>query len=334
MSAFIRSRWVSISVPALAAVLLAVPACGSAPRVASAPHPAAGTGEPLVTSPHSALYVVPPPGGPARPLLNPAEAARLGSVSDPAWSPGGRQIAFTAGCASCPAKLYVVSRSGSGLRRIPTGPGSVSSPGWSPDGHSLVFARNQGEDQFLCSVDIRTGALRLVHSEPSGVDNTDDAPSWSPGGHWIAFAREIHHEQENLWEVPAAGGPARRLTGPQPSQQARPRWSPDGRQIVFMQVMPPRFTWDLFILSIGPGLSRRLTASAASEYDPAWSPDGRYVVFASDAGRRTGFRSLYVIGTDGTGLRRLTAGPADDSMPSWSPAGTEIVFVRRPSLRV
>ncbi len=56
-------------------------------------------------------------------------------------------------------------------------------------------------------------------------------------------------------------------------------------------------------------------------------------MFASDAARSAGFRSLYVIGTDGSGLRRLTNGPADDAMPSWSPDGTRIVFVRRPTMR-
>jgi TolB protein len=334
MRASIRSRRASWSVPVLTALLLALPACSAQVSGSGTPHPAAGARGTMVTSPRSALYIVPPSGGPARPLLSPAEAARLVSESDPAWSPDGQQIAFAAGCASCPAKLYVVSRSGGGLRRIPTGPGEVSSPGWSPDGHSIVFARQQGEDQFLYSVDIRTDRIQLVNSEPPSADNSDSTPAWSPGGHWIAFAREVHHEQVGLWEIPAAGGPPRRLTRPQPDEQIHPRWSTDGRRIVYMQAMPPLFTWDLFVLDVKTKADRMLTTSPRNEYDPAWSPSDRYIVFASDMGRQTGFRSLYVIKADGSGLRRLTITAQDDSMPSWSPAGTQIVFVRRPTMRV
>ena len=98
-----------------------------------------------------------------------------------------------------------------------------------------------------------------------------------------------------------------------------------------MQVVPPNFTWNLHVLDIKTGRVRSLTTDPHNEFDPAWSPDGLSVVFASDADRRAGFRSLYVIGTDGSGLHRLTASSADDSMPSWSPDGSEIVFVRRPT---
>jgi TolB protein len=334
MHASIRLRWAARSVLVLAALLLAVPACSAHRSGSGAPYSAAGIRGTMVTSPRSALYVASPTGGPARPLLSPAEAARLGSESDPAWSPDGQQIAFAAGCASCPTKLYVVSRNGNDLRKIPTGQGEVSSPGWSPGGHSIVFARQQGDDQFLYSVDIRTDRIRLVNSEPPSADNSDSTPAWSPGGRWIAFAREVHHEQVGLWETLAAGGPPRRLTRPQPDEQIHPHWSPNGRRIVFMQAMPPLFTWDLFIFDVRTRAGRMLTTSPGNEYDPAWSPNGGYIVFASDLGRQTGFRSLYVIKADGSGLRRLTATAQDDSMPSWSPSGTQIVFVRRPTMRV
>jgi TolB protein len=101
-----------------------------------------------------------------------------------------------------------------------------------------------------------------------------------------------------------------------------------------MQAMPPLFTWDLFVFDVRTRADRMLTTSPRNEYDPAWSPTGGYIVFTSDMGRRTGFRSLYVIKADGSILRRLTATARDDWMPSWSPAGTEIVFVRRPTMRV
>jgi Tol biopolymer transport system component len=256
----------------------------------------------------------------------------LQSVSGPAWSPDGRWIAFAGGCASCRAKLYVVGRDGQDLRKFPTGPGAVSSPGWSPNGHSIVFAREQSEDQRIYSVNVRTGRVRLLNDEPRGLDNTDSTPAWSPDGRWIAFAREIHHEQQNLWAVAAAGGSRRPLTRATQFAQLDPRWSPDGRRVVFMQTVPPYITWDLRVLDVRTKTVTDLTTNPHNEFDPAWSPEGGRVVFASDAASRAGFRSLYVIRADGSAQHRLTAGSADDSMPSWSPDGATVVFVRRPTM--
>jgi TolB protein len=224
----------------------------------------------------------------------------------------------------------VVAANGQHLREIPVGPGTVSSPNWSPGDQDIVFVLKQSEDQSIYSVKLRTGRVRLVHDEPRGLDNTDSTPSWSPDGRQIAFAREIRHERQNLWVIPAAGGTAQPLTKASQFGQYYPRWSPDGRMIVFMQTVPPYITWDLHVLRVRTGKVTDLTSDPHNEFDPAWSPDGKRIVFASDAASHAGFRSLYVIAADGSGLRRLTTGAADDSMPSWSSDGRTIIFIRRP----
>ncbi len=325
-------RWARAGAGVAAALLMVLSACSKAPSGPGAPGPGgAGRGE-KVTGPRAFLYVVPSSGGTPRRLLRPGDASRLESVSDPAWSPDGRWIAFAAGCASCRARLYIVRRDGQDLREIPTGPGLVSSPGWSPDGHRIVFAREQSEDQRIYAVNLHTGRVRLLNGEPRGLDNTDSTPAWSPDGRQIAFAREINHERQNLWVVSATGGSRRPVTRATQFGQFRPRWSPDGRRIVFMQTVPPHITWDLRVLNVRMKRVTDLTSNSHNEFDPAWSPDGKSVVFASDAASRAGFRSLYVIKADGSGLRRLTASPADDAMPSWSPDGGWVVFVRRPTM--
>jgi TolB protein len=313
--------------------LVVLSACSGAAGTAEARHPSPPDHASLVAGARAFLYALPAGGGTPRLLLGRNTGAWLRNVSGPAWSPDGRWIAFAGGCLSCRAKLYVVSADGQRLREIPTGPGAVSSPSWSPNGHDIAFAREQSEDQQIYSVNLRSGRVRLVHGEPEGLDNTDLTPSWSPDGRNIAFAREIHHERQNLWVAPAAGGTVRPLTRATQFGQYYPRWSPDGREIVFMQTVPPNITWDLHILRVRPGAVTDLTRDPHNEFDPAWSPAGKMIVFASDATSHAGFRSLYVIAADGSGLRRLTSGAADDSMPSWSPDGRTIVFVRRPIAR-
>jgi TolB protein len=288
-----------------------------------------------VGGPRSLLYVLPADGGTPRPLLSAADSARLGDVSNPAWSPDGREIAFSGGCATCTPRLFVVSSTGKNLRQIATGPGGVLSPSWSPTGTAIVFARERGEDQFIVTVSLRTGRVRAINNEPPDADNTDSTPAWSPDGRRIVFARELHHEDVTLWLVPASGGhqPQSLIRRNTANDESHPQWSPDGRSVLFMQTVGAAVTWDLFVINLATGQLSNLTRDSYNEYDPAWSPDGRHIVFASDAGRRFGFRSLYVTASDGTGLRRLTDGLADDSMPSWSPDGNTIVFVRRPTMR-
>ena len=300
----------------------------------SRPVPSSASPAERVTGPASYLYLVPAAGGAPRPLLSPSQAARLVSVSDPVWSPDGREIAFTAECSTCTPRLYAVSSSGRHLSEIRTGPGGVHSPAWSPRGDAIVFSRQRGEDEFIVAVSLRTHRVRVINSEPETADNSDSTPAWSPDGKQIVFARELHHEDVTLWLVPAAGGSRRPLIRHDNAfDQSHPQWSPDGKRVVFMQATNQSVTWDLYVFDTATGKASRLTRDPHNEFDPAWAPDGRRVVFASDAARSAGFRSLYVIGTDGSGLRRLTNSPADDAMPSWSPDGTRIVFVRRPTMR-
>ncbi len=324
------TAWPYLTLAAAVFLIAALPGCsGSRPGTSASSRAAPAGPAERVTAPRSALYLIPAGGGTPRPLLGPAQAAGLFSVSDPIWSPDGRQIAFTAGCPTCTPRLYVVSASGQHLREIPTGTGGVRSPGWSPRGNAIVFARQRGEQQFIVAVDLRTDRVRVINSEP---DNADSTPAWSPDGRRVVFAREMHHEDVTLWVVPIAGGSPRLLIRHDRAfDQSHPQWSPDGRRVVFMQAVSPSVTWDLYVLDTRKGKVTRLTDDPGNEFDPAWAPDGTSVVFASDAARQAGFRSLYVIGATGSGLRRLTNSSADDSMPSWSPAGQEIVFVRRPT---
>jgi TolB protein len=312
------------------AVLMGLCACSGASDRSPISHPSPAERTNLVADARAFLYTVPAAGGIPRPLLARNTGVGVRDVSGPAWSPDGRWIAFAGGCLGCRASLYVVAANGQHLREIPAGPGTVWSPSWSPGGHDIVFALEQSEDKSIYSVNLRTGQVRLVHDEPRGLDNTDSTPSWSPDGRQIAFAREIRHERQNLWVIPATGGAARTLTQASQFGQYYPRWSPDGRRIVFMQTVPPYITWDLRVLRVRTGKVTDLTRDPHNEFDPAWSPDGKRIVFASDAASHAGFRSLWVIAADGSGLHRLTTEAADDSMPSWSPDGRTIIFIRRP----
>jgi Tol biopolymer transport system component len=87
---------------------------------------------------------------------------RLTSASgpeiQPAWSPDGSQLAYTA---SNPGDgnqaIHVINADGTGDRAVVDGPGSESAPVWSPSGEKLAFAREAADsdvaDLWLTSFD-------------------------------------------------------------------------------------------------------------------------------------------------------------------------------------
>jgi Tol biopolymer transport system component len=69
--------------------------------------------------------------------------------------------------------------------------------------------------------------------------------------------------------------------------------------------------------------------------EPQASPDGRLIVFARSSNPEEPYgdapETIYVIGTDGTGLRAITDGAHRDREPSFSPSGKRIYFTRASS---
>jgi Tol biopolymer transport system component len=97
---------------------------------------------------------------------------------EPAWSPSGRKIAFSASQAPHRTWIYVMNADGRGRRAL-THPAASDDhePTWSPDGRTIAFARTGSSgkgDIFLVNID-GSGLRRLT---TSGAN--DYLPAWSP----------------------------------------------------------------------------------------------------------------------------------------------------------
>ncbi|HEX2056817.1 MAG TPA: hypothetical protein VHI71_00470 [Actinomycetota bacterium] len=155
-----------------------------------------------------------------RPRGRPSFVARL-SGSSPSWSRDGRRLALQRGA----AVLVTSSVAWSKAEFVTWG----RDPAWSPAGNRLAFARDSlfGSSIFVATIE---GTTRLT-------DGTryDREPVWSPRGARILFARSKRAAGwEDLWIVPARGGPARRLTHYNRYNGARsPLWSAEGRHVAF-----------------------------------------------------------------------------------------------------
>jgi Tol biopolymer transport system component len=212
------------------------------------------------------------------------------------------------------------------------------SPRVSPDGRWVVFTRSSpssenGEGQrSIYIVDVDGGSLRRVSNPPPNAEDAD--PIFDASGTRIFFARRQGAGQ-HIYEMPVAGGPARRLTRGRNVYDAKPAVSPRGRQIVFQrtrivnsktnQEIPTR------IYSMRPNGSHLvdLTAAVGPQLyagQPDFSPDGKSIAFAL-SGQRT---TIFVMRADGSHLRRVMR-PRESytvnySEPCFSPTGEWIAM--------
>jgi len=165
-----------------------------------------------------------------------------------------------------------------------------------------------------CRAD-RSEERRRVSSEIGGARS-------APGVPW-----ELVYEQEvegniDLYLIPAAGGPARRLTT-HPREDIHARWMPDGRRIIFTsnRTVNPQL-WEL---SVDGGEPRQVRRNAGGESQPDPSPDGRRLAFLSD---HEGPQRLLVMDFASGAATELVRHGSDTIFgnPHWSPDGSRIAF--------
>jgi dipeptidyl aminopeptidase/acylaminoacyl peptidase len=95
----------------------------------------------------------------------------LDFASEPAVSPDGKRVAFTA-MTHDQWDLYVMNADGSDRRQVTSDPGSDFGPAWSPDSDSLVFTHTPVER-------LATSVLAVIAVNGTG---RRELVSWGSGG--------------------------------------------------------------------------------------------------------------------------------------------------------
>jgi tricorn protease len=123
--------------------------------------------------------------------------------------------------------------------------------------------------------------------------------------------------EDDLWEVPAGGGRARRLTA-NPGRVNDPWFSPDGRHLAFTG--RDEGHTEVHLMDADGGESRRLTYLGADTVVAGWTPDGSRVLFATNHGQPfKGLRVLGKVAVEGGPVEMLPWGPA--SSITFGPSG-------------
>ena len=282
---------------------------------------------------HRSIWSVRPNGNGLRRLTAPTTPARRCGCrsgefdSHPAWSFGGRRIAFVRG-----ARLYVMRANGTAARVVQAPSGSEDfDPAWSVRSR-LAFIRQRPATRGSGYVH------EIVSVDEGGRDMRFLAPAsryaylslaWSPDGSRLAYTVPYSDPGApftvGLFVVGSGGVRPRFVL--RAAGMGEVGWSPDGGTIVLAASVPGAEPFDpyrLFTIRLSDRRIVQLTQvpySHTGDGEPRWSPDGRLIAFTRAEPRRS---AVYAVRPDGSGERLV----AEDARgPAWSPDGRRLAYV-------
>ena len=210
------------------------------------------------------IWIADLPGGVPRAIT----AADAGA-GDPAFSPDGRTIAFSATRDKDEhPQIWLLDRQGGEAEKLTDLVGDMTEYRWSPDGRQIVIA--------------------MTDPQPGG-------PADDPKRPLPVVIDDIHFKQDtvgfltagdhsHLWLFDVASRKLTRLTPAGPWDEGQPQWSPDGRTIAFVadhhtDPVAPSTQW-LETVAVAADAVPRVVAKfgLAGAQGLVWSSDGRRIV--------------------------------------------------------
>src|SRR5271169_5624724 len=214
--------------------------------------------------------------------------APLPSLSDPAISPDGREIAFVSG-----GDIWTVAAAGGEAHLLVTHPATESRPLYSPDGTRLAFVSTRTGAGNIYVLTLATGELtRLTYS-----DRPDSLDGWSHDGKWIYFTSAVNDVagQGDIFRVSTSGGTPLEVSHERYLNEFESAPSPDGQTIVLMAKGLSSAQWwrnghahidetEVWLKPVAEGGKYQMLLKADAKHAwPMWSADGKTLFYMSDA---------------------------------------------------
>ena len=210
----------------------------------------------------------------------------------PAWSPDGKQIAYSSDKAGT-ADIYILDLATKSERRVTNLADSAEiEPAWSPDGKKLAFQK----DATTYTVDISGGEIK----EAAKATYEPGKASWSANGKTIALAAlrpysRRFREGTNLIETVDLASGKVTFTEPAPYKSITTRsvdgpiYSPDGSQMAFVM---DGYLWVRPVDANGTPTREARPINEEITDAPSWSGDGKRLLYLSNG-------KLRIVASDG-----------------------------------
>jgi dipeptidyl aminopeptidase/acylaminoacyl peptidase len=245
------------------------------------------------------------------PAAGPATAARQftrgeKSVSNLAWSPDGKLLAFTMDAGDekdAKPQVWFMYVDGGEPWQVTKHKSRVRGFQFSPDGKTLLL----------------TATVSLSEEEEKRAKQKDDA---------VVVDRDFKLAQ--LWTWSIATNEEKQITkGDFTVSDAH--WSPDGARVTFTTNPTPRLDdtslATAWVLDVASGKQRKLVETADPTQTARWSPDGKWIAYLSAAGLVVYQVNLFVVDANGGSPKKLSGKfELNAGEPIWSKDGKTIYF--------
>ena len=245
------------------------------------------------------------------PTAGPATVARQftrgeKSVSNVAWSPDGKLLAFTMDAGDekdAKPQVWFMYADGGEPWQVTKHKSGVRAFQFSPDAKTLLL----------------TATVPPSEEEEKRGKQKDDA---------VVVDHDLKMAQ--LWTWNIATSEEKQITKGD-FTVSDGHWSPDGSRVTFTTNPTPKLddNWmqTAWMLDVTSGKLRKVAETADPTHAPRWSPDGKWIAYLSSAGMVVYQENLFVIDANGGSPKKLSGKfELNAGEPHWSKDGTIIYF--------
>ncbi|MGH9748034.1 MAG: S9 family peptidase [Candidatus Acidiferrales bacterium] len=249
-------------------------------------------------------------------------------IFSPAWSPDGKEIAFTTNITGR-YNLWKVNAGGGWPIQLSQSDDRQSNASWSPDGKRIVFEADKGGGEVydLYAIPSDGGEIVNLTNTP---DVSETSPVWSPDGSRLAISyKPKTAAATDLAVLDWKTREARNLTQEKTKDHnwASPFWSPDGKTIYASRANANFTDADIYRIDVATGAAENLTAHNGNHRTTvsSLSHDGRTLLVNSD--RPGGFPNVALVDVATEQLTWVTDTQWEANAGDFSPDGKQFTYV-------